>query len=75
MGDHMGAEPRTREAFDRLAAAMDVELELSAALRSALEACLPYAEKAKENARTDKQFKQARSAYRMACAALGIDHE
>lgn len=71
----MGAEPRTREAFDRLAAAMDLELELTASLRAALEACLPYAEKAKDNARTEKQFKQARSAFRMGCAALGIEHE
>lgn len=71
----MGAEPRTREAFDRLAAAMDLELELSASLRAALEACLPYAERAMNNAREVEKFRQARSAYRLGCAALGIEHD
>lgn len=45
------------------------------ALRTALEACLPYAEKAMNNARDVDKFKAARSAYRLGAAALGVEHE
>ena len=70
----MGA-PTATERLAHLAEAMQRDMDLADAYRAALEACLPYAEKAKDNARTEKQFKQARSAYRMGCAALGIEHE
>lgn len=51
------------------------DMELADAYRSALEACLPYAERAMNNARDVEKFRQARSAYRLGAAALGIEHE
>jgi hypothetical protein len=51
------------------------EMELIDAYRVALEACARYAEQAMNNARDAEKFKAARSAHRLACAALGRDHD
>lgn len=45
------------------------------ALRTALEACWPYAKRAMDSARDVDKFKAARSAHRLGAAALGVEHE
>lgn len=51
------------------------EMQELDALRTALEACLPFAKRAVDNSRDVDKFKAARSAYRLGAAALGIEHE
>lgn len=70
----MGA-PTTTEALALLEMASRRDMELADAFRTALESCLPYAERAMNNAREIDKFQKARSAYRLGAAALGIEHE
>ena len=70
----MGA-PTATERLASLAEAMQRDMDLADAYRVALEECLPWVERAMNSAREEKKFKSARSAYRLACAALGKDHE
>lgn len=65
----------TADRMMELAEQMTLDAQEREHLREALRMCLPYAERAKDNARDDKTFKAARSAYRMGCAALGMDHD
>lgn len=70
----MGA-PTNVDRLADLTSAMQRDMEIADALRTALEACWPYAEKAMNNARDVQKFKAARSAYRLGAAALGVEHE
>lgn len=70
----MGA-PTTAERLIELADDLRREMDETEALREALKACLPFAEMVKDGARDERKFKAARSAYRMGCAALGIEHD
>jgi hypothetical protein len=58
-----------------LAEQMSLDAQEREHLRDALRMCLPYARAAMDHARDAAKFKQARSAYRLGCAVLGMDHE
>jgi len=70
----MGA-PTAADRLAELTEAMQRDMQLADCYRTALEACLPYAERAMNNARDVEKFRAARSAYRLGAAALGIEHE
>lgn len=67
--------PTTEQCLRWAAEARQTEMQELDALRTALEACLPFAEKAMNGARNLDKFRAARSAYRLGAAALGIEHE
>jgi len=58
-----------------LAEQMSLDAQEREHLREAVRMCLPYARAAMDHARDVEKFKSARSAYRMGCAALGMDHD
>lgn len=70
----MGA-PTTDQCLRWAAEARQAEMQELDALRTALEACWPYAKRAMDSARDVEKFKQARSAHRLGAAALGVEHE
>lgn len=68
-------QPTVDQCLAWMAEARQTEMQMTDAYRAALEACLPYAQKAMSNARDAERFKAARSAYRLGAAALGLEHE
>lgn len=73
----MGAEPSVSQALEMLAGALarQERTEPDASDRLALTTALPVLRKAMLAFPSAPDRRQARSAYRMAAAALGIDHE
>jgi hypothetical protein len=65
----------TADRMMELAEQMTIDAQEREHLRDALRMCLPFARNAMDHARDVEKFKAARSAYRMGCAALGMDHE
>lgn len=51
------------------------EMDLLEAYRVALEACADEVKDKMDRARDLNRFRRARSAYRLACAALGREHD
>jgi len=73
----MGAEPTVSQALELLAGALarQEKTDPDASDRLVITTALPVLRKAMVAFPSAPDRRQARSAYRMACAALGIDHE